>query len=115
MIADFAKMDTPLQAHLGFLALDAFSSRHNGQLPAPWEKKDAEEVILLAKEINERDIKNKAEKVDEKLITALSYTSRGNIAPITSFVGGVISQECLKALSGKYTPLDQYVSNINIR
>jgi hypothetical protein len=39
----------------------------------------------------------------------MAFTAQGSIVPLTSFMGGMVAQECLKAISGKYTPLNQWV------
>jgi len=109
VFTDFAKLDSPIQTHIAMQALHAFSDKHNGQLPAPWNAKDAEEVIEIAKHINETQMKNKVDKVDDKLLRQVSYTSQGAIVALTSFAGGVVAQECIKALSGKYSPLQQWM------
>lgn len=50
-----------------------------------------------------------AEKLDEVLLRQLSFVARGNIVGLTGFLGGVLAQEALKGLTGKYTPLQQFV------
>lgn len=39
----------------------------------------------------------------------LSRTARGFLAPLAAAVGGVASQEVLKAVTGKFSPLQQWV------
>lgn len=46
----------------------------------------------------------------EELIKKMALTAQGSIVPLTSFMGGMVAQECLKAISGKYTPLNQWVT-----
>ena len=50
------------------------------------------------------------DKVDKELITTLSYSCRGLLPPLAAAVGGFVAQEVLKALTGKFTPLKQWVS-----
>jgi hypothetical protein len=80
-----------------------------GRLPGVWNSNDAAEFINIATAINADKMKMKVDKLDEKLLKAMAFTAQGSIAPLTSFSGGVVAQECLKALSGKYTPLNQFV------
>lgn len=77
------------------------------RLPGPWDKADAATLISLAKEINEK----KPDKItiDEKLLEKLAFTSRGSLVGITAFLGGVVAQEGIKSLTGKFTPLRQWV------
>ena len=50
-----------------------------------------------------------ADKIDTELITLLSYTCRGLLTPLAAAMGGIVAQEVLKALTGKFTPLKQWV------
>ena len=47
--------------------------------------------------------------LDEKLLKQLAFTCRGCFSPLTASLGGIVGQEVLKALTGKYTPLKQGV------
>lgn len=47
--------------------------------------------------------------LDEKLLKQLAFTCRGCFSPLTASLGGIVGQEVLKALTGKYTPLKQWV------
>lgn len=47
--------------------------------------------------------------VNEKLISELSFQARGDIPGVVAFFGGLVAQEALKACSGKFTPLKQYM------
>lgn len=71
-------------------------------------KTDADIVISLARQINEQMV-SKVASLDEDLICTLSYTCRGCFAPLCAAIGGFIAQEGLKALTGKFTPLNQMV------
>jgi hypothetical protein len=105
-------MTAPQEIHNGVRALHAFVEKF-GKLPAPWNAQDASQLITLAKSINDAS-KNKLEQVNEQLLRQLAYTSQGSIVGLTAFVGGIAAQECLKALSGKYTPLKQWVRSLNL-
>lgn len=47
--------------------------------------------------------------MNENIVNKLSYTCRGNIIPITATMGGFVAQEVVKGVSGKYSPLNQWV------
>ena len=51
LISDFAKFDKPAQLHLGFQALHAFQTKHQGELPAPYNEQDATEAFRYAEEL----------------------------------------------------------------
>ena len=55
---------------------------------------------------------SQVEEIDEKLVRCLSNTARGCLAPLCATIGGIVAQEGLKALTGKFLPLDQWVSTL---
>lgn len=48
--------------------------------------------------------------VNTELVRCLSRTARGTLPPLAAAVGGLASQEVLKAITGKFAPLQQWVS-----
>ncbi|GMM36292.1 E1 ubiquitin-activating protein [Saccharomycopsis crataegensis] len=110
LITDFAKFDRPSQLHLGFQALYKFQEIHDGKLPRPLNKSDAKELVKYTKELATKnpDVLGDAE-VDEELISELAYQATGDIPGINAFLGGMIAQEALKAISGKFTPIKQFL------
>lgn len=106
---DFAKFDRPPQFHLGFQALDAFKAKH-GHLPAAHSESDAEEVVAITKELKSQypDILGE-EDVNEKLIKELSYQAKGDLPGVVALIGGLVAQEALKACSGKFVPIRQWL------
>jgi len=105
-ISDFAKFDRPGQLHVGFQALDSFVEK-NGRYPIPRNENDANDVLVIAKEINSNS-PNPVE-LDDNLIKELSYQSRGDLSPMAALFGGLVAQEVLKAISGKFMPITQYM------
>lgn len=106
VMSDFAKIDRPLQLHLGFQALHEFRRVHF-RLPRPWNKEDAEEVVQMAKQ-NNAQLATPLENVDEWLITTLSYVSAGSLCPMQGVIGSIAAQEVMKACSGKFRPIQQW-------
>jgi ubiquitin-activating enzyme E1 len=110
LISDFAKFDRPAQLHLGFLALDGFVNKNNGSLPRPYNEEDANQVFELAKNIKTQYPEVLPEgELDEKLIKQLSYQARGDLCPMAAVYGGLVAQEVLKACSGKFVPVKQWM------
>ena len=106
MMSDFAKFDRPMQLHMGFLALQDFRAKYS-ELPRPHNDADAAEILKYA-----QDQANKGEEtveLDEKLIKELSYQARGDLAPMAAFFGGLAAQEVLKSVSGKFSPIKQFL------
>lgn len=48
--------------------------------------------------------------MNEDIVKWLSRSAQGFLAPLAAAVGGVASQEVLKAVTGKFSPLQQWVS-----
>lgn len=106
VMSDFAKFDRPQQLHLGFQALHAFQVA-KGRLPQPMDDDDAAIVLGAAKKFAEEE---KLEiEFDEKLLKELSYQALGDLSPMAAFFGGVVAQEVLKAVSGKFHPVQQWL------
>ncbi|KAG5836012.1 hypothetical protein ANANG_G00250080 [Anguilla anguilla] len=109
VLTDFAKFDRPGQLHLGFQALHAFQKKHS-RLPKPWNQADAEELVLLTKELNESQSgAAKQEQLDEGVLRKLAYVSAGDLAPVNAFIGGLAAQEVMKACTGKFMPMMQWL------
>jgi len=106
LLSDFAKMDRPDQLHLAFQAIHAFRQKHR-KWPTPRDEAHANEVLAFANEINAGQV-NKQEKLDEKLIKLVSHNAMGELAAMTTYLGGVAAQEVLKSVTGKYTPIKQW-------
>lgn len=106
-ISDFAKFDRPLQLHIGFQALHQFSQNHGGDLPRPHHDGDASEVFKHARTVATE--LNKELDLDKNLLRELSYGARGDLSPMAAFFGGLAAQEVLKAISGKFYPIVQWL------
>ncbi|KAF4509164.1 hypothetical protein G6O67_005455 [Ophiocordyceps sinensis] len=106
LMSDFAKFDRPPQLHLGFKALEAFQLL-KGRLPKPMDQEDAVVVLGAAKEIAE--LEKLEMELDEKLLKELSYQAMGDLSPMAALFGGIAAQEVLKAVSGKFHPIQQWM------
>lgn len=73
------------------------------RIPLSWNKEDALNLVQLVQ-------KRKAELSEEevKYIKIFSYTCSGTFGSICAFFGGIVAQEAFKAITGKYTPINQY-------
>uniref|UniRef100_A0A6Q2XRA5 Ubiquitin-like modifier-activating enzyme 6 n=1 Tax=Esox lucius TaxID=8010 RepID=A0A6Q2XRA5_ESOLU len=102
---DFSKPEAPLQIHAAMLALDDFQEEHN-RLPNIGCCQDAEVLVRLTERVN-HTLTNRAPLWPE-LARCLSRTAQGSLPPLAAAVGGMASQELLKALTGKFAPLQQW-------
>jgi ubiquitin-activating enzyme E1 len=106
LTSDWAKFERPAQLHLGIQALHNFKET-KGSLPRPHNAEDAKEILDLTKKLVQE---NGADtEIDDKLITELSYQAQGDLSPMAAFFGGLTAQEVLKAVSGKFSPVVQWM------
>ena len=98
-------MDAPSTLYHAIQALHEYRAKHNGQLPAPWDSDAAAEIMAATKV-------RAGPSIDEAAVLALAHTARGALAPLTGFLGGLIAQEAIKAASGKFRPLSQWVCSL---
>jgi ubiquitin-activating enzyme E1 len=106
MMSDFAKFDRPQQLHFGVQALHQFAEI-KGSFPRPHNDEDAKEVVELTTKIT-KEVDPDVE-INTKLITELSYQAQGDLSPMAAFFGGLAAQEVLKAVSGKFGPVVQWL------
>eukprot|EP01125_Pyxidicula_operculata_P014311 TRINITY_DN4764_c0_g1_i1.p1 TRINITY_DN4764_c0_g1~~TRINITY_DN4764_c0_g1_i1.p1 ORF type:complete len:1018 (-),score=238.72 TRINITY_DN4764_c0_g1_i1:12-3065(-) len=106
-VVDFSKFTMPGLLLLAFQALDNFQETH-GRLPSAWDSSDADKFLNISKEINDK--KKDKQEIDESLFKRLAYTSTGSLVGLNAFFGGLLAQEVLKGISGKFTPLKQWLN-----
>jgi len=93
------------QLHIFYQALLTFQLRNKGNLPKPANKEHAQEVVTIAKDLSK--VWNNF-PLNEELIRKLASVSAGTLSPLCSVIGGIASQEVLKACSGVGTPINQW-------
>jgi ubiquitin-activating enzyme E1 len=106
-VIDLANFERPGQLHIGLQGILKFLNDHK-RLPKN-KRKEVQEVVKNANEINEiyKKTKNNSfsvDKLDEGVVKLMAKFSRNQIAPMTSFFGGIICQEIVK-FTGKFTPM----------
>lgn len=107
VISDFAKFDRPQQLHVGIQALHKFAEANNGKFPRPHSDADAQEIFKLAQGLSGEG--DDTIDLDEKIIKELSYQAQGDLNPMAAVFGGLAAQEVLKAVSGKFHPVVQWL------
>ena len=48
-------------------------------------------------------------ELKEEVIRTFAKTCCGNLSPVCACFGGIVAQEVLKACSGKFTPINQFM------
>eukprot|EP01125_Pyxidicula_operculata_P003291 TRINITY_DN1387_c1_g1_i1.p1 TRINITY_DN1387_c1_g1~~TRINITY_DN1387_c1_g1_i1.p1 ORF type:complete len:1128 (-),score=342.35 TRINITY_DN1387_c1_g1_i1:272-3655(-) len=99
------------QLHFARLALWQFQKKH-GHLPELHSEKDADELVVIAKEILENHKKVPeaftVEEIDANVVKKYSLYARTELPGLTAFLGGVIAQEVVKKF-GKFSPIHQWI------
>ncbi|XP_060993873.1 ubiquitin-like modifier-activating enzyme 1 [Dama dama] len=109
VITDFSKYSRSAQLHIGFQALHQFCAQH-GRSPRPHSEKDAAELVTLAEAVKDQALPAvQQDSLDEDLIRKLAYVAAGDLAPMNAFIGGLAAQEVMKACSGKFMPIMQWL------
>jgi ubiquitin-activating enzyme E1 len=101
LLTDFGKFTRPNELHAAFQGLHVFISK-NGRLPKPYNEDDAKEMINYSKKFG-------AEDMNTEPIKLFSYTCSGNLNPLVTFLGGFAAQEVQKSITGKFSPLDNFM------
>ncbi|KAH1011803.1 hypothetical protein HUJ04_001094 [Dendroctonus ponderosae] len=104
VITDFAKFDSPSQLHLAFSTLHSYVEKHN-RVPKPWSQEDAAEFLAIAKtngSIGDAEL-------NTGLLEIFAKVCAGDLNPINATIGGIVAQEVMKACSGKFHPILQWL------
>jgi ubiquitin-activating enzyme E1 len=105
LLADYSKFDRIDQYHVYLQALLQFREK-NGASPKPWSDADASQIVAIAESLKEV---TGIEQVNGELVKKLAKISGGDLSPMAAFFGGIVAQEVIKATSGKYTPINQWL------
>ncbi|PNH08804.1 Ubiquitin-activating enzyme E1 2 [Tetrabaena socialis] len=106
LLTDFSKMDRPGLLHVAFQALDAFEAEV-GRAP---RVADAAKLQALAEGVNAAlPAAAKVECVDAAVVAQLAHCAATEISPMAAMFGGVVGQEVVKAVSGKFHPIFQWL------
>ncbi|XP_071795032.1 ubiquitin-like modifier-activating enzyme 6 [Asterias amurensis] len=102
---DFLK--DPSFSHLAIQSIQSFREE-TGRLPAVRSVADSDSLLKIATKLNDA-MGSPCNPLDAKCLRAMSFSAEGCFAPLTAAMGGIIAQEVLKALTGKFTPINQWL------
>ncbi|KAK5577972.1 hypothetical protein RB653_002920 [Dictyostelium firmibasis] len=112
-IIDFDFMKDTRFNHLIRHCIEIFKQRNENQLPREFNKDDSMKFIEIVNEFNENCYfkfdQLTFDQLKEDQLIKISNSLRGKICPLTSVIGGFVAQEALKSLTGKFTPLKQWL------
>lgn len=104
VITDFAKFERPSQIHLAYITLHKYIEQYGGT-PKSWNDKDASAFVALAK----TSMPGGNDEVNTELLETFSKISSGDVPPLNAAIGGIVAQEVMKACSGKFNPIYQWL------
>ncbi|RXG67118.1 Ubiquitin-like modifier-activating enzyme 1 [Armadillidium vulgare] len=107
IVTDFGKFDRPAIYHIAFQALHAFEKEF-GRRPSPWCEEDSLKFLEHFTSVNESN-SSKVEDFDPEIVKTFSKICAGDLAPMDAVIGGIVAQEVMKACSGKFTPINQWL------
>ncbi|NXN91286.1 UBA1 enzyme, partial [Rhinopomastus cyanomelas] len=102
VVTDWGKAERPLQLHWGWQGLHQFCQQH-GRAPRPRHQGDAAQLVALTRQLAP------SISLDEEVLRELAFQATGHLAPLNAFIGGLAAQEVMKAVSGKFTPVTQWL------
>eukprot|EP00088_Acartia_fossae_P034488 TRINITY_DN353_c0_g1_i1.p1 TRINITY_DN353_c0_g1~~TRINITY_DN353_c0_g1_i1.p1 ORF type:complete len:1113 (+),score=407.62 TRINITY_DN353_c0_g1_i1:244-3582(+) len=105
VMTDFAKFDSPAKLHTCYQTLHGYIAKH-GKTPAPWSTADAQAFIAVGKEMFPEAV---ASEADEAYLKQFANICQGDVNPMCAALGGIIGQEVMKASSGKFSPIYQWM------
>ncbi|CAF1097144.1 unnamed protein product [Adineta ricciae] len=100
-----------IYVHVILLAISEFKQLHQ-RLPEPIEENDQTILTNLSRKYLD-ELKSGDHKVNDDCFQELTkyvfYTAKGSFAPICSGMGGFVGQQVLTAITGKFTPVRQWL------
>ncbi|WCJ34795.1 ubiquitin-activating enzyme 1 [Euphorbia peplus] len=108
LLTDYSKFDRPPLLHYAFQALDKFLSE-SGRFPIAGSEDDAQTLISLVSNINESLGDGRLEDINPKILRHFAFGARAVLNPMAAMFGGIVGQEVVKACSGKFHPLLQFL------
>lgn len=94
MFCDLSNFEKPQILHECFQLLNTFIAR-KGRFPKPYSPKDYELFI--------------DKNAGSSIYKQFCYTCTGNLCPTSAVLGGIMAQEVMKACSGKFMPIKQFL------
>ena len=118
--SDYGKADSVGTVHAGFGALHAFAAGHGGRFPTPGVTAEEDAVVAAATAAAVASSTAVAAAAaaagaappppaDVALLRQMARCAGGSVSPVASALGGIAAQEVLKAVSGKFMPVRQWL------
>ena len=97
-------MDRSILLHKLHLSMDKYLNDF-GELPKQWSIPDWE---IFNEKYLSKTINNPLTDLETMVAKKFCFTLRGDILPVCSIIGGIVSHEVFKVLAHKYIPIQQW-------
>ncbi|CAF4774469.1 unnamed protein product [Rotaria sp. Silwood1] len=100
--------------HVIMLAISEFKEKYQ-RLPEPQQMNQENDETLLSELAQQHlnELKSKDHSINENhfghLRKCLVYSAKGSFAPLCSAMGGFVGQQVLTSITGKFTPIQQWL------
>lgn len=106
VLSDFGKMDSVSLIHAAFSALHHVVAS-TGRIPTPSDQ--ASIAAVLAATQSALASNEPMSDSQKEVVTHLARGAAGHLNPMAAALGGIAAQEVIKAVSGKFMPLRQWL------
>lgn len=109
---DFSKFGRARLLMLAYEALEALRAENGNMLPALNDADAAAKLVERAAQLNAARAEDaRVDGLDDAkpLLHALALTARAVLNPMAAFFGGIVGQEVIKAATGKFHPIHQWL------
>ena len=110
-MSDFSKISNGFVINIAFESINSYLREKkyftDGKfIPKPWDYTQYKEIMEKAKNIL---TKNKIElnEAQNKILQKIIFTHMVQFSPLCAYFGGFAAQEVIKAITNKYTPVNQ--------
>lgn len=104
LVIDWLNMDRAAVMHSAFNALSKYELE-TGKVPKSHNKNDVDNFVKLAMDTFGEDFPEQ----EKKTLEIFSNNASGQLVAVNSVIGGFAAQEVLKACSGKFSPIKQFL------
>ena len=106
---DFSKMNNSPIINLGMNCIDKFIKIYGDTL-IPWNINIQYEFLEILNNNNNNDLNQKLKDSEFDMILRMFYTKQIQFPPLCAYLGGIVAQECIKAITKKFTPITQLIT-----
>lgn len=104
LINDLSKLESPSQSLIGIVSMHRCMKNSNKMKEIQLDR-----FLTECENVNKQMKSGGVDQLDVKLLSSLARSFSGKLAPLCAGIGGIAAQEVLIGLSGKFSPLKQWL------